>query len=65
MPSETESPQGLLVLNVWVEAGGRLRARITSTRDVASDIEVESYASSKAAVVEVVAAWLDGFVTPS
>jgi hypothetical protein len=65
VPSKTESPQGLLVLNVWVEAGGRLRARITRTRDVASDFEVESYASSKAAVVEVVAAWLDGFVTPS
>lgn len=51
---------GVLVIRAWIESGGEnaLRARITSTLDVAERGEVSTVASTPEAVTAAVAGWL-------
>lgn len=53
-----------MVLHLWIEAGERMRVRITRTVDPGAEDPVTTYASTKAQVVEVVEDWLDSVVTP-
>lgn len=51
-----------MVLRVWIEddAGG-LRARLTSTRDIASEEEITRVASSVDEIVSIVREWVEEF----
>jgi hypothetical protein len=51
----------VLVIRAWLEEG-RLRARITHTRDIGSVSTVETAAASSEEVVRAVETWLRSFV---
>lgn len=55
---------GVLVIRVWTEADGGMRARLTQTVDVeASDPEVtvEKTAATEGEILEAVRSWLEAF----
>ena len=57
---------GVLVIRAWIEADGetRLRARITSTRDVTQDHEISTVVATPTEITSAVVEWLDGFLQP-
>jgi hypothetical protein len=57
---------GVLVIRVWTEADGGMRARLTQTVDVeASDPEltVEMTAATEGDLLEAVRSWLEAFAS--
>lgn len=58
------SPQavGVLVLRLWRDEGGHLRARITARLDVEDSEEFVSTAASPDEILEIVRAWIDDFI---
>lgn len=62
MESPAEHRDGVLVISAWIEAAtGEFRARVMHTNDPASPDHEIRWASSPAAVQELVAEWLARF----
>jgi hypothetical protein len=54
---------GVMVVRIWIEGGdGTLRARLTETLDVTTRQDTARAASTREEIVEIVSAWVDGFV---
>jgi hypothetical protein len=64
MTPRPQSPTGLLVIRIWIEAdpGGGIRARILRTLDVEAKPTTDTYAGSVDEVRVAVDSWLDAFV---
>jgi hypothetical protein len=58
---QAQERTAVLVVRAWIE-GGRLRARITYTRDIGSAGTTETAAGSPEEVLEAVEAWLRNFL---
>ena len=61
---EPRTPEGLMVLVLWIDASGRVLVRISRSTSPHQPHPKRSYASTKSEVLRVVEAWLDRFVTP-
>jgi len=48
---------GLMVLHLWIDQGGRLRVRTTSTVDVRSRATTTAHDSTRGEVLEQVGEW--------
>jgi hypothetical protein len=59
---------GVLVIRVWTEADGGMRARLTQTVDVEapdSEVTVEKSAATEEELLEAVRSWLEAFSSSS
>ena len=50
-------------IHLWIEAGGRVRARVIRSDDVTRSEAVTAYASTPAEVVALTQHWLDAVMT--
>ena len=58
---------GVLVIRVWMEADGGMRARMTQTVDVEapdSEVTVETTAATEEDLLETVRSWLEAYRSP-
>jgi hypothetical protein len=67
MKIQSSDRTGILIVHLWIEENARegFRARITQTLDSAAPDQLMATAATPDDLLDVVKAWVEGFVSPN